>query len=201
MSYLISEKEILPNSFKDNLSQKSDEEVLSLSVNYPKAFEVLIGRYQEAFIRKLRTITRSDSEEIEDIVQETFVKIYLNANRFKKVAGASFKSWGYKILINTCFTQLKKSNRQKEMTAELEPEIMEIVSAHDGDYGKRLDLDEFLRTASRLPQAMHKILTDIGIHGKTYEDVARDEGVSVSAVRTRLHRAKKAFEKLNIKMI
>ncbi|MEK7179150.1 MAG: sigma factor [Patescibacteria group bacterium] len=77
--------------------EKRDEEVLFLSVKKPAVFEVLIKRYQDPFRNKVRGII-GDREEVNDIVQETFVKIYLNAARFQVQEGASFKSWGYKIL-------------------------------------------------------------------------------------------------------
>src|ERR1051326_7019238 len=45
-----------------------------------------------------------DREESQDIVQEAFTKIYLNAKKFKKQEGAQFSSWGYRILINTALS-------------------------------------------------------------------------------------------------
>jgi len=201
MEYLVKTEGNASSSKYPELSGKTDEEILALSVSYPDAFEVLVERYQAPFVRKLKSIMRAGSDGFEDIAQEAFVKMYLNAKRFRPVVGASFKSWGYKILINTCFTYLKKRNRERELTADLEPEIMDIVSAHDGGFSKRLQIDEFMATVSRLPNQVAKILLDIGVKGKTYEDIARDEKVSVSAVRTRLHRARKAFEKLSVKMM
>ena len=66
---------------------KKDEEILFRSVKKPALFEVLIGRYQTPFLNKVRSIL-GNREEVEDIVQETFVKIYLNAGRFKVQEGA-----------------------------------------------------------------------------------------------------------------
>ena len=48
-------------------------------------------------------------EDTEDTVQETFVKIYLNAKKFKKEkTGDSFKNWAYKILINCAISRYGK---------------------------------------------------------------------------------------------
>src|SRR3989338_1992934 len=87
---------------------RSDEEILALSVSKPDLFSIFVNRYQEAFLRKAGQIIRNNPEIVSDIVQDTFVKIYLNADKFQIQEGASFKSWGYKILINTCFTKYKK---------------------------------------------------------------------------------------------
>ena len=91
----------------------SDEEILNISISKPDIFSVLITRYEEAFLRKARSILHG-KEDAEDIVQETFTKIYLNAPKFKKQEGASFKSWGYKILINTSFTYYQRLKKKRK---------------------------------------------------------------------------------------
>jgi len=92
-------------------SKLPDEEVLKLSVKKPSAFEVIVDRYQAAFLRKLTPMFRGFEDDASDIVQEAFVKIYINAGRFKPQPGATFKSWAYKVLLNTAFTFLKKKRR------------------------------------------------------------------------------------------
>src|SRR5437867_814349 len=68
----------------------SDEEILARSVRNPSIFAALVDRYEAAFLRKARHII-GNREEVIDIVQDTFTKIYLNANKFKVQEGASFK--------------------------------------------------------------------------------------------------------------
>ena len=108
------------------LEGSSDEEVLALSIKYPHQFEVLLLRYQDAFIRKAESIVRS-TEEAEDITQEAFAKIYLNAARFKVVPGASFKSWGYRILINTALTHYRKIKRRFGQEEYLDTFLYDIL--------------------------------------------------------------------------
>src|SRR3989344_1239857 len=80
--------------------QHSDEELLAVSVAHPSLFALLVRKYEAAFLRKALSIVR-EQEEAEDIVQEAFTKIYLNAKKFAPQEGASFSSWGYQILIKT----------------------------------------------------------------------------------------------------
>ena len=68
-----------------------DEKILTLARKQPELFEVLVDRYQDAFIRKALRIT-GKKEDAEDVVQETFVKIFIHADKFKVQEGASFKS-------------------------------------------------------------------------------------------------------------
>ena len=79
-----------------------DVEILQESISQPTAFALIVDRYQSAFLKKAGYILRND-DEAEDAVQDTFVKIYANANKFVEREGASFSSWAYKILLNTCY--------------------------------------------------------------------------------------------------
>ena len=89
-----------------NQNEIKDDEILAASLNKPALFKILVDRYQEAFIRKAVGILRNQ-EEAEDIVQETFVKIYLHGKKFKKIKGVEFKSWAYKILVNTAISRYR----------------------------------------------------------------------------------------------
>ena len=92
-------------------NQYKDEEILAASLNKPALFKILVDRYQEAFIRKATGILRNH-EEAEDIVQETFVKIYFHGKKFKKLQGIEFKSWAYKILVNTAISRYRKISKK-----------------------------------------------------------------------------------------
>src|SRR5581483_278743 len=89
-----------------------DEEVLRGSIKNPWMFGMLVDRYQEAFLRKAKFILHSDSLA-EDAVQDTFLKIYKYADRFTEQENASFSSWAYKILSNTCYTYAHKTSLEK----------------------------------------------------------------------------------------
>ncbi len=179
---------------------KPDHEVLTLSTQDPRVFEVLVKRYEQAFLNKITAILKN-KEQAQDVVQDTFVKIYLNAHTFELQEGASFKSWGYKILLNTCFTFCKKKNRQRDFVTNVDQDVLNMVSAGGSEQEKRLDTDHFLSVVSRLPEAFGKILKKVAIEGKTHEDVAEEEGITVGAARTRLHRARKEFKKVNASLL
>jgi|TARA_Y100000310_G_scaffold170442_2_gene170612 RNA polymerase sigma-70 factor (ECF subfamily) len=184
------------NSLEDSLSEKTDEELLALSVKKPGVFEVLLERYQAAFLRKSLTVVRG-KEEAEDIVQETFAKIYLNAARFEKQEGASFKSWGYKILLNTSFTHYQRLKRRAGATAELDPEFYEMLPDVDSRSFEKQEVSDYLVSVfSRMPDHLARALHMHFVEGLPQKDIAKAENSSVSAVKTRIHRAKKEFRKI-----
>ena len=174
-------------------STETDEEILALSLIKPSIFSTLVNRYQAAFLRKARKII--GEENAADAVQDTFVKIYLNVKRFKKIDGASFKSWAYKILLNTCFTYAAKIGKEKKVVTNLEPEIAEnIPDAASRWHEKLISGNEVASILEKMSGILRQTLEDFFLKEKSQREIALERGITVGVVRTRLHRAKKKFE-------
>jgi RNA polymerase sigma-70 factor, ECF subfamily len=185
---------------EDAYKDERDEEILARSVTSPDVFSVLLKRYEDAFLRKAEQIVRS-REDAEDIVQEAFTKIYLNASKFKTVEGASFKSWGYKILMNTAFTRYQKLKRKRNGTVELDPEFYEMLPDTQSNERESRELSDYIVSVfARLPDHFVRVLRMHFIERMPQSEVAAAEGMSVGAVKTRIHRAKKAFREECINM-
>jgi len=172
---------------------ESDEKLLAMSLYDPEVFAVLVRRYQESFLRKARSIVWSE-EDAEDIVQETFTKIYCAASKFHKVEGASFKSWGYRILINTACTRYTKRKTELSRTAALVPEHYEALSDDTHEETFHLELSDYvLFIFSKMPEALATVLELHFLQDLPQLAIAEREGVSVGAIKTRVHRAKAEF--------
>jgi DNA-directed RNA polymerase specialized sigma24 family protein len=65
----------------DSAKELSDEDLLQRSQSRPWLYAILLERYQDAFMRKARSILRNDLDA-EEVVQDTFTKIYMNADKF-----------------------------------------------------------------------------------------------------------------------
>ena len=174
-------------------STETDEEILALSVEKPSAFAMLVDKYQTAFLRRARKIVGEDISA--DAVQDTFVKIYLNAKKFKKVEGASFKSWAYKILTNTCLTYAAKTGKERKVVMNLEPEIAENFPDLTSRWQEKLiNKNEVVSVLAKMSGTLRETLEDFFLKEKSQMEIALERGVSVGVVRTRLHRAKKKFQ-------
>jgi RNA polymerase sigma-70 factor (ECF subfamily) len=174
----------------------SDEEALAASVSHPSLFATLVRKYEDAFMRKAMSIVR-EREEAEDIVQEAFTKIYLNAGKFQKQEGASFSSWGYRILINTALTHYAKRKRQNLSNVALDEEIWALIPDKNLRQFEKKELSDLVASVlTRMPEAMAKALSGFLLDGKSQEEMAEEEGVSVGAIKTRVHRAKQEFKRV-----
>lgn len=193
MIYPVVMKEYLNLGGEDT---RSDEELLALSVSHPSLFALLVRKYEEPFLRKAMSIVRT-KEEAEDIVQETFTKIYLNASKFKKQEGASFSSWGYRILINTSLTHYTRLKRRGAHTLELDEEIWALIPDKNLRQFEKKELEDVIASVlSRMSPVFAKALSVFFIEGKSQEEMAKAENMSVGAIKTRVHRAKDEFRKV-----
>ncbi len=190
---------LLDDPIQKEENSKDDAVILRDSRENPVLFEALVARYEEAFLRKARHILKDD-EKARDVVQDAFVKIYMNAHKYQPVPGASPKSWMYKVLVNLCFTAWQKGKRDHEFNSLLDPEIMEAVrdSGEEIEREARFDRDAIVSLVSKLPVTLARIIELHFLEGKPQREVARAVGISEGAVRARVHRAKQAMKKMLI---
>lgn len=186
-----------PHAHKAEFSQKRDEDVLSASFKYPYLFELLVERYEEAFLRKARSIVHNE-EAARDIVQDTFVKIYLYGRKFRPVEGARFSSWAYKVLMNVCFHWYKKLKREHAFFSALDEDLEAVLPTDDSsDRAQKLDRDYLESMFARLPETFARILRLYVVDQKDYKEIAEVEGVTEGAVKTRMHRARAEMRKIS----
>jgi RNA polymerase sigma-70 factor, ECF subfamily len=184
----------------EGLREAADEVVLAASRTNPIAFELLVDRYEDAFMRKARHILRT-REDAEEVVQDTFTRIYLYADRYQPQEGAQFSSWAYAILIRLAFTRYQKMKKNRERTSDLDPEVYERLPDEAAFIEDLTIRDEVLMALSKMPEAAARMLRLQFIEGKSQEEIATLESSTVSAVKTRVHRAKKQFKEVFINNI
>lgn len=172
----------------------SDAEVLARAQKEPELFSLLVHRYEAALLRRARTILKSP-EDAEEVVQDAFTKMYLYADKYHPQEGASFSSWAYTILNRVAYTKYRTKSAEWGKRAELEPEHYESLPDARAEFLEDLSIrDEVIAALSKLPEAAAKILRLQFIEGKSQEEIAREENLSIPAVKTRVHRAKKLFK-------
>lgn len=177
----------------EELEALSDEEVLAGSRANPDLLGILVDRYEAAFLRKAKSILYSP-EDAEEVVQDTFTRIYVYADRYRPQEGASFSSWAYAILTRLCFTRYQKLKKERGRTLELDPEAYERIADSEFFLEDLTIRNEVLVALSRIPEQAARMLRLQFLEGKTQEEIAHLEGSSVAAVKTRVHRAKKLFK-------
>lgn len=174
-----------------------DEEILKLSLEDPAHFSILVDRYQVPFLRKAKGIFRNQ-EEAEDVVQETFAKIYRYGSKFKKEEGIEFKSWAYKILMNTSFTHYQKLKKTSANTEYLDPVLYEDAFDSGEDLATIQDAkDAVASVIEKMPEHLGRVLKLYYLEDMSYADICEREDISIPTLKMRLFRAKRLFKKLS----
>lgn len=181
-------------STDDNVQKLTDEVILARVQAEPWLFTALLERYQAAFLRKTRTIIHNE-QDAEEVVQDAFTKIYMNAHRFEVRPGAKFSSWAYTILINTALTRYQKCVREGKRTLLLDPEYLEQLGEMKEHSGFNHDKDAIERVLARLPGHFARVLRLHYLEHWSHKDIAAETGETVGAIKARIHRAKAEFRK------
>lgn len=127
--------------------------------------------YRVGIYRFALSILR-DSQQAEDVLQETFVKLL--SGKFSPIPGKE-KAWLFRVARNHCFDILRK----REQELELPP----AIAAPAGENW------EFIELISPLPPSEQEIVSLRFIGGFTHKEIARITGTTVHAAKKRYERA------------
>ncbi len=176
-------------------NEPKDEEILIRSLSNPRLFERLVQKYQDSFLRVAQRVLYK-KEEAEDAVQDAFVKIYLNAEKFKKQEGVEFKSWAFKILFNTALTRYRKAKKSWS-EAEYNDALLSVQDADsDIDFKKREERDMIESVFVQMPEDLSSILKQHYLEDLPYVAISAASGMSIGAIKMKLFRARKLFKNI-----
>lgn len=163
------------------------------------AFDLLFVRYQHKIHGLVSRFVRSP-EEVEDVVQESFIKAYRALPRFR--GDSAFYTWLYRIAINTSKNYLVSRARRPQ---SVDLDIEEADSMESLDTPKeREDPESVLRrdeleaaineAIARLPEDLKSAVTLREFDGLSYEQIAVIMECPVGTVRSRIFRAREAID-------
>ena len=168
-----------------------------------RAFTLLVEKYQRKLGRLLDRMIR-DQSEVEDVVQEAFIKAYRALPNFR--GDSAFYTWLYRIGINTAKNHLVSMGRRPKLSNEVE--IEDAENFEDGDELRTADTPEtelmgkqIAQTVNdameALPEELKTAISLREIEGLSYEEIASMMNCPIGTVRSRIFRAREAIaEKL-----
>jgi len=164
-----------------------------------RAFELLVDKYQRRLGRLLSRFIR-DPSEVEDVMQEAFIKAYRALPAFR--GDSAFYTWLYRIGINTAKNYLAAMGRRAPTSTDLEAE--EAEGHVDGERLRDLNTPENLMlsreiadtvnsTIDSLPEELRTAIQLREMEGMSYEEIANIMGCPIGTVRSRIFRAREAI--------
>jgi len=168
-----------------------------------RAFDELVGRYQDRLLNFIyRTI--GDRDRAEDLVQETFVRVYRHLHRFDQTK--KFSTWIYTISGNLAKNELRNRSRnplvlfqtiKKNWDTDHRPLEWEDNTYRPDDLFRKRHLKDTVEWAvTKLPEHHRIVFVLRELQGKTYEEIADITGVNLGTVKSRLNRARNNFAQI-----
>ena len=163
------------------------------------AFGMLVDKYHRKLGRLLSRMVR-DQAEVEDVVQESFIKAYRALPNFR--GDSAFYTWLYRIGINTAKNYLVSMGRRPQVIQDVE--IEDAENFEDANELRTTETPESSLmtkeiaqtvndTVASLPAELREAITLREIEGLSYEEIATIMACPIGTVRSRIFRARETI--------
>ncbi|TVR64754.1 MAG: sigma-70 family RNA polymerase sigma factor [Gemmatimonadales bacterium] len=194
---------------REELGSLTDSQVVQCFLDgQERAFGELVDRYDNRLLNFVyRTV--GDRERAQDLVQETFVRVYRHLHRFDQ--SKKFSTWIYTIASNLAKNELRNRSRnplvlfqtiKKNWDADHRPLEWEDEKLKPDDlFRKRHVKDVVEKAVKELPEHHRLVFVLRELEGKTYEEIAEITDTNLGTVKSRLNRARNNFARIVAPMV
>jgi len=163
------------------------------------AFEMLFTKYQRRVSRLVARFVRSEAE-VEDIVQESFIKAYRALASFR--GDSAFYTWLYRIAVNTAKNHLVSASKRPISLSQFEKNddddfqediFMSDAATPESELITKQIAETVNKSMNELPADLREAIMLREIEGMSYEDIADAMGCPKRTVRSRIFRAREAI--------
>ena len=173
--------------------QESDPDVqrmLAFSAGDDSAFDGLFRRWAGPLLRYLERMV-GDMATAEELVQETFLRVYRARDRYEP--RARFSTWLYRIGTNLALNELKRPRRRNQHDGEIVEEIRSSATPTDELVGARRTQGDVERELAVLPERQRMALWLSAVEGHSYAEVAKILDTTEKSVKALVHRGRTAL--------
>lgn len=182
-----------------NLNDLDDAQLVELaqkrSGRDDRPFRILMERHQTTVWRVCYNFLKN-GDDADDLTQEVFLRAYRNLKKFE--GRSSFKTWVYRIAINTSRNEIRyRSRRPQESPTPLETAAEFIPSGQNVEEitQKRVRSEMLADALKQLSASEFQVLLLKDIEGRPYAEIADELEISLSAAKMRVQRARAALKK------
>lgn len=159
------------------------------------AFTELVARtYTDTYTLAYR-ITGSDADA-SDVVQDAYVRAFKSISKFR--GDAKFTTWLFRITANCASTHMSRRLRNRHELLEDDHVVLDTVVAHDPQSSIENDVlhGRLVDALESLPKSMREVVVLRDVYDLTHDAIAGELGISVTAAKVRLHRARKKLRSM-----
>jgi RNA polymerase sigma-70 factor, ECF subfamily len=154
-------------------------------------YEGIVRKYNQRLYRIARSFIKNE-DEIEDVMQETYIKAYLHLKQFE--GKSQFSTWLTRILINQANQSLNKEKSVRSHISNSSDELPDIKFSSEPAPDQNLMNDEMKKylehAIDELPETLRSVFIMREIEGLSVNETSDALSISIENIKTRLHRAK-----------
>lgn len=178
------------------LTSFTDEELAKRSVSDTTCFGELIGRYETMLLRYVMRRSHATKEDAEDIVQNSFIKMYRNINDFD--SDLKFSSWAYRITHNELIDWYRKQKSRPQLIfSDKDEDVFASIAGDMNIEQSAIQVEtkkEIESVVQTLDPKYQEVVTLRFFEDKSYEEIADILQLPPGTVAIRLSRAKKILQ-------
>ena len=183
---------------RERMKEPADEDLIKRFQNGDLyAFDLLVQRYKNRLLNFAYRFL-GNQEEAEDVVQETFLRLYRNRNAYKKIA--KFSTWIYTIAGNLAKTELRKRKRRKLVSIsdfgydEKDYEIADVAFSPETAADGSLKDERIQEAIEKLSPRFREVIILREIEELSYEEISEIIKAPLGTVKSRVNRARNALQ-------
>jgi RNA polymerase sigma-70 factor (ECF subfamily) len=176
------------------LKKYSDKELISMfsaSGSREQAFTQIMEKYQRKLYWHVRHIVISH-EDADDVLQNTFLKVWNNLNRFRGSSG--LYTWLYRVATNEALSFLKKEKRKGFLPWEGYEKQLEESLESDAYFSGEEIAEKLQKALLKLPEKQRLVFNMKYFEDLKFEEISEILGTSVGALKASYHHAVKKIE-------
>ncbi|WP_307445827.1 MULTISPECIES: RNA polymerase sigma factor [Chryseobacterium] len=135
----------------------------------------------------------SDREQIGDILQEGFVKMFQSIDKFEYRGDGSLRAWMTRIIINEALAYLRAST--KNMEESVDPQEIPDTGDHDEPEVEAVPESVLYSMIQELPDGYRTVFNLFVFENMGHKEIAKRLGIAESSSASQFHRAKKILVK------
>lgn len=189
----------MKNKFSKSIEKLVDFSVEKMIVKEaaaknPAAFSQLIFLYKKRIVAVGRRFFYNQND-IDDFLQEVFIKIYENLDKFQ--GNSRFSTWITRIAYNTAINFKIRTKKSENLCEETQSNLVSNYETPEETQLKQLTREAINNAVKQLPENYKKCIELYFYNNMTYEEIAETTDIPLNTVKTYIFRAKKElYQKL-----
>lgn len=149
-----------------------DKELVKAAIKNPDEFQIIVDRYWNRLFCYVRRMFYFNQEDVEDILQEVFIKIYKYLNDYDN--RMAFSTWAYQITRNTAIDEIRKRKARPETIWLENEDLVKVLKSGlnlEKEFINNEKIEKIKEVISEMPEKYKEVLVLRFIEEKSYEEI------------------------------